>query len=59
MKLVKLTMLDRMLLTSIGNLLIDSAIRKGRPLAELIPPRELEQMRGKAIQYKRYCHGKF
>jgi len=58
MRLFRLTIIDRVVLSSIGNLLIDSGIRKGRSLYDPIPPEEVERLRGKAVLYARYSHGR-
>ena len=58
MRLVRLSSTDRVLLTSIGNLLIDSGLRKGRSIEQQIPNDEALAMKGKAIQYFRYSKGR-
>jgi hypothetical protein len=58
MRLVRLTPVDRAVLSSIGNLLVDSAIRKGRPITERIPPAEVVALRDRALRYMKYAHGK-
>ncbi len=59
MRLVRLSVTDRALLGSIGNLLIDSGIRKGRPIDQVIPNNEVLALKGKFIQYLQYSKGRF
>ena len=58
MRLVRLCLTDRVVLGGIGNLLIDSGIRKGRSIDERIPDDEMLAMKGKATQYLRYTRGR-
>jgi hypothetical protein len=58
MQKVRLSYVDRLVLMAIGNLLIDSGIRKGRRIDERIPQEEVLSLKGKAIQYTRYTVGK-
>ncbi|MCH7793202.1 MAG: hypothetical protein IID31_13100 [Planctomycetes bacterium] len=58
MRLVRLCLKDRVVLGSIGGLLIDSGIRKGRSIDERIPDDEVLAMKGKALQYLRHTRGR-
>lgn len=58
MRKYRLTLLDRNVLTSIGNLLIDSDVRKGRSIDDQIPRDELDRMRGRIAEYQRWCGGR-
>jgi hypothetical protein len=55
---VRLASVDREVLMAIGNLLIDSGIRKGRGLDEKIPKEEVIAQKEKYLRYLRYTVGK-
>ena len=52
-----MTTLDRCVLSSVGNLLIDCGIRKGRPITQAIPQEELQQLGPLLARYQRYASG--
>lgn len=58
MRNVRLTLTDRSVLSSIGNLLIDSGIRKGRGIDQRIPQDEVMALKKTLLRYLRYTNGK-